>query len=167
MQLKSGSKYIVDERLREEIASTEPRFCTINDIREFSKTKRIITVGDVTTENVRKSGITPFLQVVDLKSRRGAEGEFQHLEGSIEVESEPGTISHDLFSVIKECLEGEKPSRIEVTGEEDLAVIPIIFYSELDTVVVYGVPGVGMACIEVNSDSRRIVNDLINRMEIK
>ena len=167
MQLKSGSKYIIGESLRNDIASTRPVFCDIGKIEEFSKSKRIITVGDVTTEHVHNAGITPFLEVVDLKSRRGLGGDFKHVEGSIKVDNEPGTISHDLFSTIEECMKSGKSNRIEVTGEEDLAVIPIIFYSELDTVVIYGVPGEGMACIEVNEDSKKIVNNLINRMEIK
>lgn len=167
MQLKSGSRYIIDESLRDEIASTKPTFCDIDRIKEFSKSKKIITVGDVTTESVHNAGIMPLLEVVDLKSRRGLGGEFKHVEGSISVENEAGTISHELFSAIKGCLGSKKSSRIEVIGEEDLAVIPIIFYSELDTVVIYGVPGIGMACIEVNEDSKKIVNDLINRMEVK
>jgi uncharacterized protein (UPF0218 family) len=71
-----------------------------------------------------------------------------------------------MFLLIERMLSGNG-GRIEVDGEEDLAVIPIIFYSDINTVVTYGVPDVGMACIKVDEAIKDEVKALIERMEIR
>lgn len=166
MQLRSGSRYVLNDELRNEVARYKHDICTINDLRRLSQTMKIITVGDVTTENARKVSIPIFLQVVDLKSKRGKEGEFQHEEGSVQVYNEPGTLSGDLFAAIERAISSNTPTRIEIIGEEDLAVIPIIFYSDTDTVVAYGIPDIGMACIEIDEEIKSLVEGLISRMVI-
>ncbi|MEM0139525.1 MAG: DUF359 domain-containing protein [Ferroplasma sp.] len=135
----------------------------MDEINEFSKAGKIITVGDVTTENILNAGIPVMLQVVDLKTKRN-ERNFKHVDGSIKVENPPGMITMDLFNKIKESLESGKASRIEVNGEEDLAVIPIIFYAESNTVIVYGIPYTGMAYIKVDGKIKNEIKAMLEGM---
>ena len=167
MQLKSGCKFKVSASINSEISATKHTLCTPEELGIISSGASIISVGDVTTERLIASGITPLLQIVDLKTKRSDRKDYRHMEGSLIIKNEAGTISHDLFFLIRDILAKKKPARIEVLGEEDLAVLPIIYYSEDNTVVAYGVPDVGMACLRVNSHLKLIVNSMIERMEIE
>ncbi len=166
MQLKSGSEFIVGDELRSLIAESNGELCSPKDIFEKFGHSRIIAVGDVTTQVLHDSGIVPFIEIVDLKTKRGTGDSFKSIPGSYRIRNEAATLSHDLFLLIEKLLEGDG-GRIEVEGEEDLAVIPIIFYSDKNTVVAYGIPDVGMACIQVSVEVKQLVKDLIERMEIR
>jgi uncharacterized protein (UPF0218 family) len=165
MLLKSGCRFKVTSSISAEISATKHTLCTPGDLKTFGPEVRIVSVGDVTTSKIVDSGLNPFLQIVDLKTKRSDRNEFTHVDGSIVIRNEAGTISHDLFFLIRDIFSQDKPARIEVVGEEDLAVLPIIYYSDDNTVVAYGVPDVGMACLMVDSHLKLIVNSLIERME--
>ncbi|MCL5954561.1 MAG: DUF359 domain-containing protein [Candidatus Thermoplasmatota archaeon] len=166
MQLKSGNEFVISEQIREEIARNNGVLCTPGNILRQYGGARIIAVGDVTTAELHKAGIRPFIEIVDLKTKRGTEGEFPSVPGSHRIKSDPATLSHDLFLLIQSLMNGNG-GRIEIDGEEDLAVIPIIFYSDLNTVVTYGIPDVGMACIPVNLEVKNLVTQMIERMEVR
>lgn len=166
MQLRSGCKFVASQEIINEIAATHHRLCDIDFIRSASDDSKIVTVGDVTTENVVNAGVPVHLQIVDLKTKRDIVGRFTHVAGSHLISNEPGTLSHDLFLLIDKMMNGEG-GRIEIEGEEDLSVIPIIYYSEVNTVVAYGVPDVGMACLKVENDLKTLVAKLIERMRIE
>ncbi|MCL4335645.1 MAG: DUF359 domain-containing protein [Candidatus Thermoplasmatota archaeon] len=166
MQLKSGSEFIISEDLRVEISKSNGPICSVESLSSEYKDCKIVSVGDVTTRNLHNALLTPFLEVVDLKTQRGTEGVFNPVPGSYKIRNNSGTLSHDLFMLIERLI-ATGGGRIEIDGEEDLAVIPIIFYSDKNTVVAYGIPNVGMACIRVDSEIKEHVKQLIERMEIK
>jgi uncharacterized protein (UPF0218 family) len=166
MPLRSGKTAFIDHPLRDEISSTKHDLCTIAQILEFSKSSSIVAVGDVTSEAIRSAGIVPVLEVVDLKTKRG-ERTFSHVEGSVRVVNPPGQLTSELFLSVEEILHDGKPCRMEVEGEEDLAVIPIIYYALENTVVAYGVPDKGIACIRVSADVKKYVRSLVKRLEFK
>lgn len=167
MPLKSDSKYIVSEDLRREIASRSDNLCDLEDILEKSRSKKIIAVGDVTSQRLAEAGISVFMEVVDLKTKRNDHRHFSHVPGSFEVMNEPGTISLQLFNLIGRLIRKNIRGRIEVIGEEDLAVIPIIYYSDFDTLVAYGIPDRGLGCIEVSPAIKDTVNKLVERMKLE
>ena len=162
MQLKSGSKFVLSQEVIDEVTAYGHRMCSDLEILRASESSKIISVGDVTTYNLKKKGVPIHIEVVDLKTRRGKEGEFASVSGAYHVNNEAGTLSHDLFLLIREIM--PVGGRIEVIGEEDLAVIPIIYYCDLNTVVVYGIPGKGMACITVNRSVKENIEQLVERI---
>lgn len=162
MQLKSGSKFVLSQDVLDEVSSYGHRMCVASEILGLSNSSKIISVGDVTTDNLSRLGIPIHIEIVDLKTRRGQEGEFSSKPGAYHVENEAGTLSHDLFLLIRKIM--PVGGRIEVTGEEDLAVIPIIYYCDLNTVVVYGIPGKGMACITVDRSVKKNIEELVERI---
>ena len=163
MLLKLDRDIKVGSSARERIKNFRYSLCSVEDIRLLSKTNKIISVGDVTTENLVNAGIDLKLQVVDLVTKRD-EKHFKHVEGSCQVSSPPGIISVQLMNAIEQILAGKISERIEVKGEEDLAVIPIIFYADNNTVIVYGVPDMGMAFIKVNEDIKKEIEKMIREM---
>ncbi|KJE49755.1 MULTISPECIES: DUF359 domain-containing protein [Acidiplasma] len=165
MRLKLDHDIVLTPEIIDHIKNFKHNIASPDDIIKLSKEYKIIAVGDVTTENLKNHGVNIFLQVVDLITKRN-EGKFQHIEGSIAVKNPAGTISLDLINAIKTALTENKPSRIEVSGEEDLAVIPIIFYADLNTVIVYGIPDIGMAYIKVNKAIRDDVEKLLGDVNV-
>ena len=100
MPSKSGSKYVITEDLRSEIAANSYNICSLEELIQKSRNKRIIAVGDVTTERLKDAGINLFMEVVDLKTKRNEHRNFVHVEGSLEVVNDPGTISLEMFNLI-------------------------------------------------------------------
>ncbi len=166
MLLKYGSKFVVKNDVLREISEFRHTLCTSEEIKFLSETKKIVTVGDVTTSELESAGITPFLSVVDLKTKRERKKSFRHKKNSIIIRNEASTLSHDLFIAIKKSLNGNEVTRIEVIGEEDLAVIPIIYYADFNTVVAYGIPDRGIACIHVEQNIKSKTEELIKRMSV-
>ncbi|WMT52010.1 MAG: DUF359 domain-containing protein [Ferroplasma sp.] len=163
MPLKLDRDITVGDNARNTIKSFKYSLCNLDDIRLLAMHNKIVSVGDVTTENLLKAGIGIKLQVVDLVTKRD-ERHFEHVKGSCEVVNPPGTISLQLMNAIASFMEGDGSGRIEVRGEEDLAVIPIIFYADNNTVIVYGVPDTGMAFIKVNEDIKKEIENMIMEM---
>ncbi len=163
MPLKLDRDIIIGNAARQSIKSFKYSLCSVNDVKLLAENNKIISVGDVTTENLLKAGIDLQLQVVDLVTKRD-EKHFEHVNGSYQVSSPPGMISLELMNAIQHFLSDHLRGRIEVRGEEDLAVIPIIFYADNNTVIVYGVPDTGMAFIKVNEDVKKEIEKMIMEM---
>lgn len=125
----------------------------------------ICSVGDYTTDILHKNGIIPFIEVCDLKTQRNEKG-YKSVDGSKKIKNPPGTISRELSDEIRNLMESERGGRIEVEGEEDLAVIPIIFYGPIHTHIAYGIPNTGMACIVVDQNVKNLALEIISKMEV-
>ena len=102
MLLKSGCRFKVSSSINAEISATHHTLCTPEYLRSLGSGVRIVSVGDVTTERIVSSGLVPFIQIVDLKTKRSDANAFSHVEGSIMIKNEAGTISHDLFYLIRD-----------------------------------------------------------------
>ena len=163
MQLKLDHDIIINEKTRAWIKNFKYTLCTVNDIKGFAGDNKIISVGDVTTENLENNNINIFLEVVDLKTKRENKN-FKHVENSIEVDNPSGIITKKLMDILYNSIILGRSNRIEINGEEDLAVIPIIFYADNNTVIVYGIPNTGMAYIKVNKQIKEMVNNMIMEM---
>jgi uncharacterized protein (UPF0218 family) len=163
MPLKLDHDIVINEEARESIKSFKYKLCSVDEVKKLARENKIVSVGDVTTENLLNAGINIGLQVVDLMTKR-EQKRFPHVAGSAIVSNPPGRISLELMEKIKEFIESGKPGRIEVNGEEDLAVIPIIFYADKNTVIVYGIPDTGMAYIKINNEIKENINNMIMEM---
>lgn len=133
------------------------------------KDKRIITVGDVVSLTVRRSGIVPLLSVYDGKTERNVMTDFSILvkqEGWKEkvVRNPAGTITCELVGAVKNALTGTAEI-IRVEGEEDLALMPCILYAPLGAEVIYGWPGKGMMSVTTDDVVRRKTEELWKMME--
>ena len=69
----------------------------MNDIKKLSLENKIISVGDVTTENLKNAGVNIELQIVDLVTKRDKK-KFMHIQGSAIV-SNPNYYSNGLLSL--------------------------------------------------------------------
>ncbi|BCS91923.1 hypothetical protein L3N51_00195 [Metallosphaera sp. J1] len=127
----------------------------------LTRFERIITVGDVVTSLVTGAGITPFLSVVDGKTRRSVSISTQR--SSVVVTNEAGILRFSAMSKIKEIMHGQGPTSVFIEGEDDMMVIPIILYGKSGDLVVYGQPNAGAVCLENWDGAKWRVMDIFSK----
>ena len=130
----------------------------------------IIAVGDVVTAHLGRVGYTPTLALVDDRTEREAVAagvrEDRPAAGTVEtVENPAATITRELVAAIEAGLDREGSTRIEVDGEEDLAVLPAILVAPSGATVVYGQPGEGMVAVSVTQETRERCLELLTHLD--
>lgn len=127
----------------------------------------VISIGDVTTQNMLNAGMVPDIGIVDNKiERRVSENEIRYENITLKAENPAGTITNDLQSSIEEAFSSVEKGKvlIVVEGEEDLAVIPCVIMAPSGSVIFYGQPGEGVVLCEVDK-VKKTAEDLIKKLE--
>lgn len=135
-----------------------------SSVRELKKTlekyknnhQLIISIGDATTSNLIKTGITPDVGIIDHRIERKKikkDNELSYFHTQLNAANPPGTITHELWEAISKAYQLNKAGSsvlITVDGEEDLAVLPCVITAPSGTFVLYGQPGEGVVLCEVD-----------------
>jgi uncharacterized protein (UPF0218 family) len=135
----------------------------------------IVSVGDRTTERLVELGIVPDLQIVDGIERRvrrkiiafsGSQRDVFHAS------NHAGTISRDALLAMSKVLAILKRkertiTRIEIKGEEDLLVLPVLAYFPEKTAVAYGQPGEGMVIVLARGKTRVFARKLLRSLGVR
>jgi GTP-dependent dephospho-CoA kinase len=140
--------------------------------KAFSKKRVVVSVGDRTTERLLESKLYPNLEIIDAIEKRAKRSWIPwrgERERVLRVDNPAGTITEEALTALKQCLElirgrPDLPARLEVSGEEDLLVLPIVAFFPTDTLVLYGQPNEGMVIVEASADhassSRKILSEI-------
>ncbi|MDG7041673.1 MAG: DUF359 domain-containing protein [Nitrososphaerota archaeon] len=163
--------YKINEGLRMELKEPLGKLIPNNEINQsfFTelKNKRIITVGDRTTEVISSAGVDIMMEIVDGRERRVSRNPPEsHLQRQLIITNPPGEITAQAVDTIRKCLKDEQKVRIYVDGEEDLLTLPSIYYSDLGGLVLYGQPGQGMVLVRVDGSSKERAKRIMNEMGI-
>lgn len=137
--------------------------------------KKIISVGDATTDRLISFGIIPNISVVDGKERRmkrkyannSSSNDNQmdkYSTKELKCSNEAGTISQKAVELLKDALEMSSPVRIIVDGEEDLLALPLFLLAQDKSVVMYGQPYEGLVVVKIDSKIRKKAKDLMDRI---
>lgn len=119
----------------------------------------IITVGDITTQACLINNIPINLAIIDYRSQRqpisfNLHTSLQKSAFSLgSCDNNPGTISKKTIAKLKQILPkiiiSKKLSFLEINGEEDLLVLPLILLAPLQTAILYGQPQKGIVQVVV------------------
>jgi|WetSurMetagenome_2_1015567.scaffolds.fasta_scaffold01269_7 cytidyltransferase-like protein len=134
----------------------------------------VITVGDITTKNFNEKSLDQKISVIDFKVAREkkfseiSEIGFTGSENILKVDNSAGYITSDLFKILAKIINSDSQGRVilQVNGEEDLAVLPLILLSPLNTIIYYGQPGKGMMGIIVSEASKNKAYSLISKLKV-
>ena len=137
--------------------------------------KKIISVGDATTDRLISFGIIPNISVVDGKERRmkrkyvnnsslSGDQLDKNLAKELKCSNEAGTISKKAVELLKDALEMSSPVRIIVDGEEDLLALPLFLIVPDKSVVMYGQPYEGLVVVKIDLKIRKKAKDLMDRI---
>lgn len=130
------------------------------------KPARVISVGDVVSQNLHAFDIHPQLTVIDYISLRDQRMPKQApVEKTVYVVNPQGTITDEAISAIKSALETNKHTHIVVEGEEDLLTLISILYAPENSFIIYGQPQLGIVVVKVAQEKKAQVKQFLNEMK--
>ncbi len=172
--LRPQTAYILPERLRPALAEPWGPVVDTATLGLMLKPKDIvIAVGDIVSTTLQDLGVKPRLFVCDYKTLRGGDdpelkarlGDWGDRE--IKVENPAASVTREAWDAVLDAL-GQPDgvtTRIVVDGEEDLLGIPCFIEAPEGAIVLYGMPGRGVAVCNVTPELRAKVTSLATAMD--
>jgi len=157
---------VLPEEMRSELK--EPMGDVSPDVDEERLTGRVVAVGDMVTYHLLGAGVTPDVAVVDGRTKREDVDDevierWKGMGVAARVENEAGAVSRALAEALADVY--DEGGLVEVEGEEDLAVLPAVALASDGDTVVYGQPDEGMVYVDVDTEARDYVLDIMRRMD--
>jgi GTP-dependent dephospho-CoA kinase len=138
----------------------------LKEMVEKEKPSRIISVGDIVSQNLHKHNIHPQLTIIDNISLRTQKIPLETaVQKTVFVDNPRGTITQESISAVKEALESNEHTHIVVKGEEDLVTLIAVLYAPENAFVVYGQPYSGIVVIKVNSERKARAKKFLKAMK--
>ena len=127
----------------------------------------VITVGDRTTEKMINFGLIPSLQIIDgvEKREKRTPPKLANPITELSIENPAAEITLQSIDVIKKIFSMEPPIRLNVTGEEDLLVIPVCIHAPDNAIVLYGQPNEGLVVVKITPEIRNKTQALLDLMK--
>jgi GTP-dependent dephospho-CoA kinase len=130
------------------------------------KPPRVISVGDVVSQNLHEYDIHPQLTVIDYISLRDQRMPKQApVEKTVYVANPQGTITDEAIYAIKAALETNEHTHIVVEGEEDLLTLIAILYAPENSFIIYGQPHMGIVIVKTSQKKKAQVKKFLNEMK--
>jgi GTP-dependent dephospho-CoA kinase len=127
--------------------------------------KKIITVGDATTERLLSFGITPDIAVIDGVERRSLRDySINYPAKEMSCTNPAGMISRGAVQVLQSALETPSPVIVIVEGEEDMLALPLFTMAPKGSAVLYGQPLEGIVLVNITEEKQNQAKDLMNRI---
>lgn len=131
----------------------------------IASARKVIAVGDATTERLSSFKIIPDIAVVDgleRRSKRDFPAGYQAKE--MRCANPSGTISRDAIKALRTAIRTEHPVRVIVDGEEDLLALPLFFLAPVSSIVLYGQPLEGMVVVRITAQKKREAKELLEKL---
>lgn len=152
---------ITEEKIRKEILNTN---------------RKIIAVGDHSTDKLVSFDIFPDLAIVDGVERRQKKRSslidkmfLSKARNTTRISciNPPGSITQEAITAIKFALSSSKYFILQVVGEEDLLTLPACYFAPNNSLVCYGQPLKGLVLVKINDSIRRKAKELMNSINSK
>ncbi len=126
--------------------------------------KKIIAVGDATTERLVSFDIVPDVAVIDGKERRSRRSYPAYDARDLKCANPAGTISKEAIETLQDALKMPPPVRVLVEGEEDMLALPLFMMAPVGSAVLYGQPLEGMVMVKITTAKQKQAKDLMDRI---
>ena len=158
----------VNRALRKEFSKPFGTILKTKDVkRKIPKEKTIYAIGDMTVATLLGFGYLPKLAIFDYKIERTPKMMpiiKSTYKKPIVVHNKRGFIGVKLWKVVAKASKMGSGVGIRVYGEEDLASLACIYFARNGDIVMYGLPGKGMAAIKVDRDIKNYVTKALKTM---
>jgi uncharacterized protein (UPF0218 family) len=145
-----------------------PVFLDMDAVHAAYQNHTFCSVGDVVTGQLFFSQAPWFIAIIDGHTKRKRyQIEIPPDVPVITVDNPPGCISPMLIATIQDVVSHARTKRtvINVNGEEDLALLPLLLYAPDEMVLLYGLPYKGIVTLMVNDGSRQLAHDYLQYFE--
>jgi len=133
---------------------------------EKEKPSKIISVGDIVSENMAKRGISPQVMIVDNRvMREPITPIFLKADQTLHLKNPPGTLTSQAWSVMQEALRQVQRTKVVVDGEEDLLTLVAVLCAPENSLVVYGQPHEGIVVVRVTEQKKGMIRRIVEAME--
>jgi len=133
---------------------------------ERERPSKIISVGDVVSENVIKHNILAQVLVVDNRvMRETVKPILADVDRTLHVKNPPGTLTDETWLVMEEAIKGGQRTRVLVDGEEDLITLVAVLCAPEGSLVVYGQPHEGIVVVKATDQMKEVVRGIVEAME--
>ena len=127
--------------------------------------KKVIAVGDATTERLVSFEIIPDVAVIDGRERRSKRSlPSGYQAGELRCANPAGAISKGAVKVLQDALREKAPVRVLVDGEEDLLALPVFAMAPQGSAVLYGQPLEGLVVVQITPAKQKQAKDLMDRI---
>lgn len=141
-----------------------PIFSDMEEVHAAYPDQIFCSVGDVVTEQLFCSKAPWKVAIVDGYTRRNRYLIDIPADASvITVDNPPGCISPMLIAAVQEAVSDwrKKHTVININGEEDLALLPLLLFAQSGTVLLYGQPNEGIVTLVVDDTSRKLAYEYL------
>ncbi len=158
--LREQLKVSLGDLIKEEDVNKE------NILNKINLESITITVGDKTTENMIRFGLTPQIQIIDGLEKRSQRNIpiDDTIKTNFTCKNPSGEITKESMQIIQKAFSCEHPVRVTVKGEEDLLVIPVCIFAPENSFVMYGQPNEGLVIIRVTPEIKAKVQKILDSM---
>ncbi|AUG46083.1 hypothetical protein BVU17_00520 [Haloarcula taiwanensis] len=130
----------------------------------------IIAVGDMVTYHLVEAGRVPDLALIDERTKRSAvdadvTAAIGGFDRELAVANPAATLTAELLTALRDGIDSDGTTLLDVDGEEDLATLPAVLAAPAGASVVYGQPDEGMVLADCDDAARDRVRSLLERMD--
>lgn len=138
----------------------------IKQLIEKHKPTKIISVGDVVTQNLTKSHIPIHVMIVDNKVLRQTIQPIKaEAKKTFYVTNPPGALTPEVWTTVQRALKQNRTTKVLVDGEEDLLTLVAVSQAPANSLVVYGQPHTGVVAITVTTQTKKKIQQVIDKMQ--
>ena len=130
----------------------------------------IIAVGDMVTYHLIEAGRIPDLALVDERTKRSVvdsdvTAAINGFDRTLSVDNPAATLTAELLAALRDGIDSDETTLLDVDGEEDLAALPAVLAAPAGASVVYGQPDEGMVLVDCDEAARDRARSLLERMD--
>jgi len=146
--------------------SSDETMRELKKLIERERPPKIISVGDIVSDNLIKHNILAQVLVMDNRvMRKTIKPILADVDRTLHVKNPPGTLTDETWLVMQEAIRGNQRTRVLVDGEEDLITLVAVLCAPEGSLVVYGQPHEGIVVVKVTEESRETVRRIVEAME--
>jgi hypothetical protein len=139
----------------------------LSELIEKESPQKIISVGDVVSDNITKHKIYANVLIVDNKVMRIPTNPIPlETKETLYVKNPPGTLSDEAWLTVKKALNQTQRTKVVVDGEEDLLTLIAISYAPNGSFVIYGQPHEGIVVVKVTEEKKEEVREIVEAMKL-
>jgi len=145
--------------------SSQETMGRLKQLIDKERPPKLISVGDVVSNNMLEQGIRPDVLIVDNQVMRERITPIQvKASQTLSLKNPAGTLTEEAWIVVAEALRAKRQTKVLVEGEEDLLTLVAVMCAPENSLVIYGQPHKGIVAVKVTEQKKKHIRQIVNAM---